>query len=399
MCMKNHDERIESIFRKYNEKLEAKKRKTAVIRRTVFSAAGLCAALIVCVFALKIPSDFLNNKPGDLISATENVTSSTICTSKPAVYTTTAETSTPEFQTTTTVLQSLFQTQTTTAVQNTVSSVNTSATTPVTVRTDIPVTTSIVSDVTTTISSETSTVFQTTSNIVTTQTTTSETRITELQTTTTTTPIEIPVSPGEDSNKIVHGGNTYIISQGTVSSDNVGEVYAENFKVNNPVDGSPSLAKLVPINGFSVNYAVAAQLNDNPDYYVCMALNYRPTTLQSFFSDISLETNWNIFTPPYENIDNDNYSKDTVFSHLLSVPDTERIKYDYLVFNYSEYLYIGITLFSTMITSDIYGMPIIQISLTENGYITCSDGKYITIYYVGKDTVLSVKSSIMAEQI
>ena len=53
--MKNYDERIESIFRKYDEKIEAKRRKSALVRRSVFSVSGFCAAAIIGIFVWKMP--------------------------------------------------------------------------------------------------------------------------------------------------------------------------------------------------------------------------------------------------------------------------------------------------------------------------------------------------------
>ena len=53
--MKNYEERIESIFRKYDEKIEAKRRKSALVRRTAFSLSGFCSAAIVGIFVWKMP--------------------------------------------------------------------------------------------------------------------------------------------------------------------------------------------------------------------------------------------------------------------------------------------------------------------------------------------------------
>ncbi|MBR6996727.1 MAG: hypothetical protein IKH96_12055 [Ruminococcus sp.] len=69
--MKNYDERIESIFRKYDEKLEAKRRKMTVIRRVAFSISCLCAAVIVAVFAIKMP-DNDHFEHSDIIVATSS---------------------------------------------------------------------------------------------------------------------------------------------------------------------------------------------------------------------------------------------------------------------------------------------------------------------------------------
>ena len=74
--MKNYDERIESIFRKYDEKLEAKRRKSALVRRTAFSLSGICAAAIVGIFVLKMPHKTDIPNPG-LILPQESTTSVT----------------------------------------------------------------------------------------------------------------------------------------------------------------------------------------------------------------------------------------------------------------------------------------------------------------------------------
>ncbi|MBQ8961188.1 MAG: hypothetical protein IJ071_08235 [Ruminococcus sp.] len=49
--MKSYDERIESIFRKYDEKLAEKKRRAAVIRRSLISS-GACAATIAGIWLI-----------------------------------------------------------------------------------------------------------------------------------------------------------------------------------------------------------------------------------------------------------------------------------------------------------------------------------------------------------
>ena len=74
--MKNYDERIESIFRKYDEKLEAKRRKSALVRRTAFSLSGICATAIVGIFVLKMPHKTDIPNPG-LILPQESTTSVT----------------------------------------------------------------------------------------------------------------------------------------------------------------------------------------------------------------------------------------------------------------------------------------------------------------------------------
>ena len=88
--MKNYDERIESIFRKYNEKLEAKRRKSALVRRTVFSVSGCCAAAIVGIFVWKIPHRTDITNPGLILpqGSTTSVTEEATTTNTTAPVTT-----------------------------------------------------------------------------------------------------------------------------------------------------------------------------------------------------------------------------------------------------------------------------------------------------------------------
>ena len=82
--MKNYDERIESIFRKYDEKIKVKQRKRALVRRTAFSVSGFCAAAIVGIFVWKMP--YRTNIPdldlglpqGSATSVTENASAANI---------------------------------------------------------------------------------------------------------------------------------------------------------------------------------------------------------------------------------------------------------------------------------------------------------------------------------
>lgn len=84
--MKNYDERIESIFRKYDEKLEAKRRKNAVIRRIAFSISGLCAAVIIAVLALKMPNKNDFNPLEVIVTPTTSVEATNSTTSDNSSY-------------------------------------------------------------------------------------------------------------------------------------------------------------------------------------------------------------------------------------------------------------------------------------------------------------------------
>jgi len=51
--MKTYEEIAESIIKKYNLKLEEKKRRSAFAYRVVMLVSGACAAVIVCAFVSK----------------------------------------------------------------------------------------------------------------------------------------------------------------------------------------------------------------------------------------------------------------------------------------------------------------------------------------------------------
>lgn len=369
MSMKNYDERIESIFRKYNEKLEEKKRKTAFIRRTAFCASGLCAAVIVCVFALKVPKDYFDYNYDNVIASTENVTDVTSSNSS----ITTIQTTASSVQTSVTV-------QTTTAsVQSHVASAVTVTSTTDIPKTDTPpvTTSSTAASATTSTASSSATESHPQTTVVTTQTTTQPDTSTTISTTTTTNDgVSGGVTPPPIGTPLIsYGGNTYLICQERINAYNTGSVFAENLFTTNPVNSSPTLANLAPIKGFSPDYAVAAQIDS--EYYYCKSVNYQPQSLQSFFSDISLETNWD--TEAW-NFEYENTEKEVLFRLLLSIPDTECVDSDY----------VGNEIYYKDIYSDINAVPDLRISFTSKGYIIVRNGMYPDKYFIGEEKVSEI---------
>lgn len=367
--MKNYDERIESIFRKYNEKLEEKKRKTAFIRRTAFCASGLCAAVIVCVFALKVPKDYFDYNYDNVIASTENVTDVTSSNSS----ITTIQTTASSVQTSVTV-------QTTTAsVQSHVASAVTVTSTTDIPKTDTPpvTTSSTAASATTSTASSSATESHPQTTVVTTQTTTQPDTSTTISTTTTTNDgVSGGVTPPPIGTPLIsYGGNTYLICQERINAYNTGSVFAENLFTTNPVNSSPTLANLAPIKGFSPDYAVAAQIDS--EYYYCKSVNYQPQSLQSFFSDISLETNWD--TEAW-NFEYENTEKEVLFRLLLSIPDTECVDSDY----------VGNEIYYKDIYSDINAVPDLRISFTSKGYIIVRNGMYPDKYFIGEEKVSEI---------
>ncbi len=369
MSMKNYDERIESIFRKYNEKLEEKKRKTAFIRRTAFCASGLCAAVIVCVFALKVPKDYFDYNYDNVIASTENVTDVTSSNSS----ITTIQTTASSVQTSVTV-----QTTTASVQSHVASAVTVTSTTDIT-KTDTPsvTTSSTAASATTSTASSSATESQPQTTVVTTQTTTQPDTSTTISTTTTTNDgVSGGVTPPPIGTPLIsYGGNTYLICQERINAYNTGSVFAENLFTTNPVNSSPTLVNLAPIKGFSPDYAVAAQIDS--EYYYCKSVNYQPQSLQSFFSDISLETNWD--TEAW-NFEYENTEKEVLFRLLLSIPDTECVDSDY----------VGNEIYYKDIYSDINAVPDLRISFTSKGYIIVRNGMYPDKYFIGEEKVSEI---------
>lgn len=133
--MKNYDERIESIFRKYDEKLEAKRRKSAVMRRAVFSLSGLCAVITVGFLAWKLPQKTEIKQPDGIVQQTTSVSVTTaitnednikVSTSSSAVMKTTKKATTSAKTTTTASNTTSAAEKTTTAGTETTQADNTS---------------------------------------------------------------------------------------------------------------------------------------------------------------------------------------------------------------------------------------------------------------------------------
>lgn len=182
--MKNYDERIESIFRKYDEKIEAKRRKNAVIRRIAFSTSGICAAVIVAVLAIKIPNrtDF---NPPDVIEPSTNSVEVTTTTALPQ----TTEQSSTTF--TTTFANSETKTTETMTNVTTVSNkteLTTSNNTLTTTTKHISPVTTVLNTTKTTTQVKTTTLNITETTVTTTVRVTSTTTVTQTVTTTTTDP-------------------------------------------------------------------------------------------------------------------------------------------------------------------------------------------------------------------
>lgn len=356
--MKNYDERIESIFRKYDEKIEAKRRKNAVIRRIAFSTSGLCAAVIVAVLAIKIPNrtDF---NPPDVVEPSTNSVEVTTTTDLPQT--------TGQANTTFTTSFANSETKTTETMTNVTTVSNKTELT--TSNNTLTTTTKHISPVTT---------------VLNTTKTTTQVKTTTLNTTETTPP------SGADVDNIVYMENKYRITGRSFTDAELKELPNSQMPVPINVSQGQSLQlKLYEIGGVSTDYAVAALIDGQPLYTLCLG-DYTPGTMQSLFSDTALNIYWSI-DKIYENRneinDIDANTQARVFDVLLNLPDMEN----------SKGVPLGNTLLKIELKSDVLGDSTVE--LTEKGFLSTNIGGYYSSYLIGRDEldmiIESIKNDIM----
>lgn len=354
--MKNYDERIESIFRKYDEKIEAKRRKNAVIRRIAFSTSGLCAAVIVAVLAIKIPNrtDF---NPPDVVEPSTNSVEVTTTTDLPQT--------TGQANTTFTTSFANSETKTTETMTNVTTVSNKTELT--TSNNTLTTTTKHISPVTT---------------VLNTTKTTTQVKTTTLNTTETTPP------SGADVDNIVYMENKYRITGRSFTDAELKELPNSQMPVPINVSQGQSLQlKLYEIGGLSTDYAVAALIDGQPLYTLCLG-DYTPGTMQSLFSDTALNIYWSI-DKIYENRneinDIDANTQARVFDVLLNLPDMEN----------SKGVSLGNTLMKIELKSDVLGECTIE--LTEKGFLSTNIGGYFSSYLIGCDEIDMIIKSIKNE--
>lgn len=340
--------------------LEKKKHRNMLIRRVSFSCASAFAAVIVGFFAWKstppktdFPSDSI------IIESTTATTSTYLDTTSP---------------------------QTTT--RNTSSSNNTSK-----------IETS--HKVTTTSNAITSTCVAETSNDPTTKinrSNTTHTPATEpvtYQTKTESTTIvvtTVTTAPsgygGVDGDNIIYMGKKYRITGRNFKDVELRELPNSQMPVPiNVSQGQSMQLKLYEISGVSTDYAVAALIDNDPMYTLCLS-NYIPGTMQSLFNDTALINYWSInriFEGRNEisNIDTDTQAK--VFNTLLSLPDMEK----------SKGVSLGNTLMKIELKSEVLGECTIE--LTEKGFLSTNIGGYNSSYLIGCDEIDMIIESIKNE--
>lgn len=359
--MDRFEKHAEYIMKRGDKILAEKEKKNKAIRRISFSFAGVFAVVIVGFFAWKsMPprTEF----PSDIIIPESTTTTSSTYINKTSPQTTALVTS---------------------------SSIKTSKTE--------------VSHITTaTIIAKTTTAATRISDTYTTKITTSRTaQITETtpvtsQTTTVSNIIITTVTSqpsgwgGTDGDNIVYMGKKYRITGRNFTDAKLNELPNSQMPVPPFVSQGQSMQlKLYEISGVSTDYAVAALIDNDPVYTLCLG-HYTPGTVQSLFSDTALNNYWSINRifegrDEISNIDADAQAK--VFDILLSLPDMEN----------SKGVSLGNTLMKIELKSDVLGDSTVE--LTEKGFLSTNIGGYYSSYLIGRDEldmiIESIKNEIM----
>ena len=340
--------------------LEKKKHRNMLLRRVSFSCASAFAVVIVGFFAWKsipprteFPSDIVIPESTTIISSTYNktspqttalVTSSSIKTSKTEVSHIKTTTSHATVTTDATKISDPSSTK-----------INTSRTAQITE--------------TTPVTSQTTTV----SNIIITTVTSQPSGW-----------------GGTDGDNIVYMGKKYRITGRNFKDVELSELPNSQMPVPPFVSQGQSMQlKLYEISGVSTDYAVAALIDNDPVYTLCLG-HYTPGTVQSLFSDTALNNYWSInriFEGRNEisNIDTDTQAR--VFDILLNIPDMEN----------SKGVSLGNTLMKIELKSDVLGDSTVE--LTEKGFLSTNIGGYYSSYLIGRDEldmiIENIKNEIM----
>ena len=342
--------------------LEKKKHKNMLIRRISFSCASAFAAVIVVFFAWKSAPPKIEIPSDTIISETTTIPEST--------YTDITSAQTTSLVSTTRKITT--QTETTRKVATTSGAIIT------TIATEI-------SKAPTTKINQSNTTHTQATEPVTSHTQTES--ITLVVTTVTTTSGGYS---GTDGDNIVYMGKKYMITGRNFKDVELNELPNSQMPVPPFVSQGQSMQlKLYEISGVSTDYAVAALIDNDPVYTLCLG-HYTPGTVQSLFSDTALNNYWSINRifegrDEISNIDTDTQAN--VFDILLSLPDMEN----------SKCVSLGNTLMKIELKSDVLGDSTVE--LTEKGFLSTNIGGYYSSYLIGRDEldmiIESIKNEIM----
>lgn len=365
MSMKNYDERIESIFRKYNEKLEAKKRKTAVIRRTVFSAAGMCAAVVIAVGVWHIPS-IQTPSNSELYSGNDSVIAATTDNSGdnygPAV--TTSATTTicqpenippKENSTTTSAGTTIYQTETTYT------------------RTTM-----------------------TDDYIVQENTNTSEVTTSTLTTSNTVTPVA-PNDTPDNTNyyyrfKLDDSDTEFTKETGTLSTSVIGDLIGTQKLIDNTENGKISCnADLYSIRDISSEAMIAVRYEGKEDFTLYRNHDFIPETLGDFIDDLGLEeyaffnsAEYYDFSDSFRLCNYYGFDTELIFEYLIDNADAQ-------CFKYGELSPVQVNA-SMNIICDMYDIVSLRIGfgISKKGYITTNLTGGGLAFYIGEDKTAEI---------
>ncbi len=360
--MNRFEKHAKYIMKRGDKILAEKEKKNKTIRRISFSFAGIFAVVIVGFFAWKsIPprTEF----PSDIVIPESTTINSSTYINKTSP------------QTTALVTSSSIKNSKTEVSHITTATIITKTTTAATKISDTyttKITTSRTAQITETTPVTSQTKTESTTIVVTTVTTTSD------------------GYSGTDGDSIVYMGKKYRITGRNFTDVELNELPNSQMPVPPFVSQGQSMQlKLYEISGVSTDYAVAALIDNDPVYTLCLG-HYIPGTVQSLFSDTALNNYWSInriFEGRNEisNIDTDTQAR--VFEILLNIPDMEN----------SKGVSLGNTLMKIELKSDVLGDSTVE--LTEKGFLSTNIGGYYSSYLIGRDEldmiIENIKNEIM----
>jgi hypothetical protein len=302
--MKNYDERVESVFRKYEARLAEQKRRKKLICRTVSIGVGAAAVICIGVYtnALKAPDRPTAESSGLISNTTEavtstyeksvqtstNTTAATKQTTKTASVTaeTTADRSTAASSETVTVKSTSYAVTAVTTAFNTVSTVQTSEkTTAMKTTSHTTNTTAVHTESATTNTTSTVKVPETTTKISTSEVVTTTAFVPNTGTTTT-----IPHTYTDDTFMYVREflSNDIYLKSGVNVDESQFSMHLMNTYVTEVATGYEEDVELYELKGVDRKCAVAIKYLSADKCPVYLNTSYEPDTLDDMLRDMAI---------------------------------------------------------------------------------------------------------------
>ena len=245
--MKNYDERIESIFRKYDERLAEKKRRRTMILRSCAIGAGAAAVLGVglTTYALRPPKKPVPSQSGITVETETTSAKTTVASTSPS--TTAPQTTSVEHTTAATA------TAASSSARQTAATARMTVTAARTTRTAVT-TTAAASPMTTTAAQTTGAAAQTTAAVTTAAEATTELPVTDIE--------QLPWKRIVYGEKKVYRMCCRDNEQITASADDIGEYYGEGTLM---IDDEESPCQMYAYKNYSPTYVCAVKETEDSE--------------------------------------------------------------------------------------------------------------------------------------